>query len=619
MRNLVLDFESFYSKDVTLKKLSTTDYICHPEFEVLGAGVWYLDEDPEPTYLEPEPLKAWLAAQDWAQVRLVAHHTHFDGFVLAHHYRYTPAAYACTMAMADALLNGVCRSGLDAVADYLGVGRKIEGALENVKGLHFKDLTQEQREGLIKYGAHDAYLSGEIFKLLWPQLPETEQRLMSLTLRLFMEPQLELDRPLIEEALNDASEERDELIEATGYKAEQLSSNTEFVEILTKELDRVGEELPVKWSEKQERYIPALAKSDQGMHRLLEHSDPVIQTLAHGRLAVKSTIGVTRAQRMLDLYHNCGGKFPIAYHYARPHTWRWSGGNKMNPQNLVRGGKLRRAIRAPKGYLVLAGDLSQIEPRTTAMVAGESWLVQAFRDKQDPYNLMASDIYDIEVNRKNGDPEHADMGFIGKCAVIGLGYQMSAPTFQATLAMGTLGPKKIVDIEFAGKVVYTYRSKNSQIVALWAKAQQWIEWLAAGVIRESDCGRFVIDGKRKRIWMPNGTYLFYPELHWSRTHGEYRYSSRLGATKIWKKIYGGKLVENLIQKASRDIIAEMMLAIDERYPVVMTTHDECPCLIPENEHDEAVEWVGQVMRTAPAWMPELPVDCELAAAPYYCK
>ena len=617
MRNLGIDFESFYDKDLTLKKMSTSEYARHPDFEILGASVWWIGQVEAPIYLWPDELKDFFSGVDWPNTRMVSHHTLFDGFVLHTQYGHHPGKYFCTMAAAEQLLKHACRSSLDAVAKYLGVGSKIEGVLENLKGLRLANLDSVERTSLELYANEDNRLCGEIFKILYPQMRPNEIELLNITLRTFCDPRLELDVGLITEALDEAEDDRTEAIELTEHTAEDLSSNTRFVEILADVLADHGQTVPMKWSEKQQKQIPALAKSDAGMYWLLEHEDPIVRNLAEARQAVKSTIGRTRAQRMLTMATTGDGKFCPAYNFARAHTDRWTGANKMNAQNFKRKSKLRRAIRAPEGYLFLAGDLSQVEVRMNAYLAGEEWLLDLFRNGGDPYNTLASEIYDMEVDRKNGDPEHEEMGFLGKCAVLGLGFQMGAPTFKNTLAAGTLGPRKLIDIGFAEQVVQTYRRKNQRIVESWADCEEYIRYLCAGSALLEVPGGMVLDPKRKRVWMPNGTYLQYNGL--TRGWDGAKYYEMKGSTKVWKSLYGGKMVENIVQKQARDVIADMALRIDPHYRVVMTTHDELGMLVPKGESGEAMAFVQKEMTTAPSWCPDLPVAAELSIAEYYSK
>jgi DNA polymerase len=87
------------------------------------------------------------------------------------------------------------------------------------------------------------------------------------------------------------------------------------------------------------------------------------------------------------------------------------------------------------------------------------------------------------------------------------------------------------------------------------------------------------------------------------------------------RIYGGKVVENIVQALARIVVAEQMAMIGRRYKVVLQVHDEVVILCDEAEVEEAKAYMIQVMSTPPSWAPDLPVACEADHGPNYgeCK
>jgi DNA polymerase len=120
-----------------------------------------------------------------------------------------------------------------------------------------------------------------------------------------------------------------------------------------------------------------------------------------------------------------------------------------------------------------------------------------------------------------------------------------------------------------------------------------------------------------KIYFPNDTTLYYPCL--SFDDGNFTYVQKLGKKYVNKYIYGGKAVENIVQKHSRDIVAWQMLNIAERYRVVLHTYDENVALIPESEADEGTQWVTDEMKKAPTWAATLPLNAEGGWAKEYSK
>jgi DNA polymerase len=94
---------------------------------------------------------------------------------------------------------------------------------------------------------------------------------------------------------------------------------------------------------------------------------------------------------------------------------------------------------------------------------------------------------------------------------------------------------------------------------------------------------------------------------------EFHYQTRKGRTRI----YGGKVIENVCQGIARCIIAEQMLKIQKRYPVVMTVHDAIACLAPEHEATEAKAFVEECMRYVPEWAEGIPLNCEAGVGKSY--
>ena len=167
---------------------------------------------------------------------------------------------------------------------------------------------------------------------------------------------------------------------------------------------------------------------------------------------------------------------PIPLRLAGAHTHRLSGDWRINAQNLPtgRGGKptkLRLALKAPIGYSVVVGDVGQIHARLTSWLSG-SPLLQQFRNKEDPYNAQATNIFGRPINRKLSSDEIE--GQIGKAAVLGLGFGAAAKKFYGMVIRTVRASggnvealKKVWTLELAEKAVRAYRRAERQTVDLW--------------------------------------------------------------------------------------------------------------------------------------------------------
>jgi len=616
------DYETFWDVGYGLRspKISTTDYIHDDRFAIHGASCAIGGE--EPRWLRGSELQSWLRLAQNAGCLFVGHHTLFDGYITTHN-GIEFDDYFCTMGLIEALFQGAVGRGLDeAMTTLLGWESGKTDILTRTKGKYWSDMTADERKEMETYANKDLKGTQELFYTLAPKLPYEEWSIMSTILKMFCHPRLQFDSQLLASALLDAQHDRDERIETAltyfGCTEEDLRKS-QFLDLI----ESCGIPVPMKPSPSVEgKMIPALAKTDQGFQDLLEHDDPRVQALAEGRLAVKSTQGITRAQRFIDLDESIG-VLPVAYNYYRAHTGRLSGANKINLANLKQGSDLRKSIVAPKGFVLAVADSSQIECRDNGYLAGQEDLMALFREKRDPYNDMASTIFGREINRKL-DSDYME-GFIGKTAVLGLGFQMGGPKFKYTCEMGAkvrLGIDYEIEVDEAYRIVDVYRRKNYKIKEFWDVLQEWLFRMV-----QNDApfdyhygngdGYLHIVPKENKVYFPNGTYLYYPCLEWN--DGSFTYVKKLGKKYVNSYIYGGKFCENIVQKHSRDIVAWQMLNISERYQVVLHTYDENVPLVPESEADEGTQWVIEEMKKRPSWAASLPLDAEGGWAKEYSK
>lgn len=594
-------------------KLSMTEYVRHPESEVLGVSLWF-DQMKKPEFFKHDELRGVYKDINWKEYRVVAHNCLFEALVNYEWYRVVPGAYFCTMALSEAIFQGQMASGLDYLARKLGLGEKLPDLL-SFKGMHAKDFTPADWVAMANYANNDVELAAKLFQLLAPLLPPMEWDLMSSTLMMFGDPVLRVDVPLAREALAEAIEERQQAMlatklvdPATGQPFDleriesEISGNISFAAHLEAAL---GGPVPMKWSDKQEKMIPAFAKTDAGFIALKSHKSEAVRNLVEARLMVKGTLPITRAQRLIDIGTTGSCMLNVCLHYARAHTMRDSGGNKMNLQNLKRGSKLRRAIVAPPGYVIGVVDSSQIEPRWLNTGVRQKDIVEIFKTKGDPYSYQASNAYGYTVTKKTHPTERQ----VGKVMQLSLGYQTGAPKLFNTLNIKEGIP---VTFEFAQNVVRAFRENNAQVSGHWKMwDKEWLPHLVFGTKRmEILDGLMTLDPLEKRVIFPNGLYLRYPGLECDE--GQYRYWRMKGEKKReWVYVYGGAMTENWVQAVSRHTVFEQVHRISKEYRNVLRAHDEGVFLVPEKLADEWLAFAIREFRTRPSWAPaDLPLDAE---------
>jgi DNA polymerase len=603
MRLITIDFETYYSKKLGFKTHTTEEYVRHDDFEVIGVSVAVGDADPIWFSGTDNDTRQFLMQFDWASSFVLAHNTQFDGAILSWRYGIKPKGWLDTLCMARAI-HGVDAGGsLKALAEKYQIG--VKGTeVADALGFRRTDFTAEHLATYGEYCKNDVELTRTLFnKFMIPGVgegfPVKELKVIDCTLRMFIEPSLVLNKEMLIAHLEGVKAKKAALLEAASADKDVLMSNDKFAELLM----QLGAQPPKKISARTSKETWAFAKTDEEFKALQNHPDPRVQALVCARLGTKTTLEETRTQRFIDIAER--GPLPVPIKYYAAHTGRWGGDDKINLQNLPsRGqnaGKLKRAIEAPDGYVIIDSDSSQIEARTVAWLAGQTDLVEAFDNGEDVYKIMAGAIY-----RKTVDEVTSNERFIGKTTILGAGYGMGAQKFQGQLK--TFGTE--ITLEEAKRIIDTYRSTYSKIPALWTQGQNCIEAVitnSAATFGKVDAVQF--DATRQGFQLPSGLWQRYEGLKKvvdAEGKAQYEYHTRKGMTKI----YGGKLVENICQAVARCVIAEQMLLINKRYKVVLTVHDAVACIAPETEAKEAQDYVETCMRWRPEWAATLPLNCE---------
>lgn len=307
---------------------------------------------------------------------------------------------------------------------------------------------------------------------------------------------------------------------------------------------------------------------------------------------------------------------------------------------------VRGIIKAPAGKKFIISDFSGIEARVLAWVAGSDKKCQLFRDNQDPYIAAACDIFGVKVEEiADWDEkkkcwkikkEHKDKRQIGKVAELGLGYGMGDKKYVGSVFAMT-GMK--IKLEFATMVVNKWRAANPEITRLWSqvgKAAMHVvrskkidaRGRASGTAVQLGCLQFRIHPKDfLTIRLPSGRDLFYYQarIGESKDFGgepelQYKDGSKAEVGSLWQKTYGGKLVENIVQAISRDLLVHSMHLIEGDYPdnLILTVHDETVTEV-DAEDNDAKDYIHKCMTTLPPWATGLPLGAETHAVLRYTK
>lgn len=622
MRLLFLDFESYYDQAYSLRKMTPAEYILDARWETHMMAARFDDGPIE--IIDGPDVQAFFDSVDSATTITLTYNALFDNCIAAWRYGFVPNRMIDVMGMVRALRGHVLKSvSLESVADHFHLPAK-EHTIIKVKGMHRGDIMGQPVlwAQYQDYCRRDVYLMSAIFYKLLPEMPVSEFKVMDLVLRAAVEPQFVVDYDMLKAHYDDVIADKEALMRAANSNKLDLMSSAKFAEQLT----ALGVDIIFKPSPSDPAIeIPAFAKTDEFMSQLQEHDDPQVQALVAARLGIKSTLEEKRSQRLLAIaklpwmdhigQHNL---MPIPLRYAGPHTHRLSGDWKINMQNLPtgRGGrktKLRYALQAPPDHKVVVGDLGQVHARLTAWLSGAP-LLQVFKDKKDPYCVLASEIFGRPITKAD-EMER----FIGKAGVLGLGFGAAAKKFYTMVlrsaragAMDMNALKQVWSMELADSVVKTYRKVERPTVNLWYKLDMVLDTAWAGKGNEVKIGPVTIGHGFVRG--PSGIEMRYvvPEDFCGSYEKYYLYARR------HHKIYGAYFLENIVQFLETEIMKAAATRLAKRgFRYASQSHDELAFVVRDEDVDKCKAAVVEELTRPPSWGLDIPLTASVNSGQSY--
>lgn len=657
-RLIVLDAETAWGRTAKLgfSCQTTEEYIRDPRFKAWGLS-WKDVDLSNPQLWQPgQPIKtgavwvrgsgikAWAEDIDWSRTAVACQNTQFDGAILSWVYGIRPAFLFDTLSMARALYGIEVGNSLKKLAERFELPPKGDGLASSENILDALPFAIEQE--LAEYCKHDTWLCEQILLRMLPGYPASELRLIDMTLRMFTLPELELDANMLTQALLEEKTNREALLTRLNITDSVLASNELFAETLR----QLGIEPPTK-KKKPTAKTPkpvgvnfAFAKTDAMFQAMLNGDNEDVALLCEARLKVKSTSERTRAQRFLDISNRGTLPVPLSYYGAKSGRWTAAKGSAINMQNLKRGSFLRKAIMAPKGQVLVVGDLSQIEPRVLAWLSDYDEMLDIFRAGGDPYAAFGAQMFNLPGMTKDSHPVQRQSA---KSALLGAGYGLGWSSFAAQLLVGFLGApplrytkadakqlgvtgmhvmkflknerymkamweiahictdeELLIHCVTAKAIIDKYRATAQPVVGLWNLCNELIEHsLYNGNEYVHKCLTF----RKEEIILPNGMKIVYDNLQPSLDE-EKRVQWTYGENR--DKLYAGKVVNNITQGTARIVMTDGMLRVDKRYPCKGTVHDELLALAPEEGSQEALAWVLAQMTKEPKYMPGIPLAAD---------
>jgi DNA polymerase len=649
MERITLDFETYYENGpppaYSLKHMTPVEYVLDPRFEVISLSV--KRPGRKAFILHPHQIAAFFALLDPAKTIFISHNALFDACIVAWKYNFVPKLFLCTLSMARAWVQHKYRSlSLEKLAAAEGVGFKGKEVLA-MAGLRYADVIAGGHwDRYAAYCCNDSVLCEGLFeKWMREGFPLEELRIIDLCVRMVTQPKFSLDLPnLLTHQSNIVTDKQNLLNAAMMVGANgkpDLMSDPRFAVLLAS----LGVDPPRKVSPATGRENWAFAKSDQAFTDLEDHPDPAVQALVAARLGHKSTIEETRTARLVHIanlqwpevfleannFDRGAAPMPIPLRYGGAHTHRFSGDWKLNAQNFPARGQinyLKRALTAAhrkEEYVVVNTDSSQIEARIVAWLAAEWELLLQFEKSLDPYRIFAGKVFGIDTSQVSKEQR-----FLGKTSILGLGFGLGWVKFKEQVRVKSLevirytgqGSEIILTDQEAQHIVHTYRTTYPGVPNLHRLLQTNIPLLANGF------GSFSLgpcEFGHQRISLPTGLYLRYNNLRQVVSHDQY---GRINTEWFYdyagkpKRIYGGALLENIVQALNRCAVMEAALRIEDRLNpygigLALQVHDALCYVVPKRMLEFVTQVLNEEMYRRPKWAPQLPLAAEVHSASNY--
>jgi DNA polymerase len=624
---VVIDFETYYDNEYSLRKMTCEQYVRDPRFEVLLTAVKFpqLSDDVHICTGREQAQRVFDVLRACAQpVEIIAHNAAFEGMVMAEVFGFIPAAYADTLSMARPFNEADRPLSLAALSQYYLLGEKGEEVLD-AKGKRLADFTPYSLRAYEGYCRNDVELTWKLYRVLRPCLSPQDMAVISGTVRASAVAQVVLDAGLLQAAAQRYAEDEKQQTQETaallGVPAAGLPATVRSRQKFADLLRTLGAEPGLKASKTAKdaagapKQTLALGKDDEAFMALLAHDSPQVRAAAALKVSLGSSINRTRVASFLGIASR--GKMPVPLIAFGAGSGRWAGTQKVNLQNLPKHGGdlvLRRAMGAPKGYAIVSCDLAQIEARRMAAQAGERVMLSVFAQGGSPYAQFGTALFGYEVSKHGGtDDEYA----LAKKAVLSLQYGMAGGTFFDRVRVGGLP----YDRDFCDKAVQAYREKYPHNAAFLTSCQA-----AAQAVIYGGNFRFGVGGmyvaRKGEIVLPDGWVLRYPNVRKARgKDGEpelnqfgqeqWLFTRRYGGES--KALYRGIVANNVTQASATRIIMAQAYRLKERYGLdwIAQVHDEFSFLVPLSELEEQCFQIETCMRWRPAWAQETPIDCEL--------
>ena len=589
MKNVVIDFESYYDKEVSVTELGTPNYVNAADAYLVGMVIGGKAQCG--TVKEMGPLLEQLAKDP--TVRPVAANSNFDQ---AWWEKYFPPFQHDWHCLLD---HGVYHQYPRSLAGLVGavLGDTVDKTIrEGMRGKRYQDLTAGHQLKIQEYCMNDCKVEWQCLQKLSP-MSLLEEKVAVHTRR--------VNRRGV--AVNTVLVKDDKArLEAMREDAlQKIPWHDESPPLSGKALARhcVEHNLPIPKS---------VAKTDEACMELMTFSPELAELIGHLRRFRRANTMLAKIEA-LELRLTGQGILPLDLLYCgAPHTRRWSS-QGFNIQNLDKeplfisdkiGSVWTRNWIIPRpGKIFYIADFSQIEPRCLNWLAGNEEMLAGLRNGLSYYEAYARVTKGWKgapgtLKAEFGKERYTKL----KNEALGCGYGMGAAKYTTYAKVSEEEARRIVD---------GFRRANPKVVQLWRDLDRHIAKAAAESERQ-----LVVD-------MPSGEPLFHFNVHQNGQRGFESYVVNCGDsfTNRQPRLWGGTLTENVTQRMARDILAEAIVKLEAAgLPVVFTVHDEVVLEVDDDaSKEEAKKIAEEILVTAPEWAQDLPLGVEGTFAAAYTK
>lgn len=643
-RTLAIDIETY--SDVDLISCGVYKYSSSPHFEILLIA--YSVDDEETVCIDvangEEPPKEFMEMLLDDTVTKTAFNANFERICFSNYYQHSfrPEAWRCTAVQAAMLALPLSLEGVGAV---LGLDKqKMTEGKELIKYFCSPCKATKSNGGRTRNLPKDAPEKWRQFKTYCIRDVDVEKQIRQ-RLAKFPIPKREQEIYCLDQRINDRGIMVDRNLVNHAVACDLLYKET----ATARAYELTGLENPNSvsqlkfWLKEKGLEVDSLAKDtvkDLSMKAEGDVQEVLKLRLATSKTSVKKYEAIDRSVCAENRVHG------LLQFYGANRTGRWAGRLVQIhnlPQNhlpdlelaraLVSEGRyeevelfyestpnvlselIRTAFVAKPGCRFIISDYSAIEARVLAWLAGEEWRLQVFETHGKIYEASASAMFHVPIEEITKTSPLRQKGKISELA-LGYGGAVGALTSMGALKMG------LTEEELPG-LVSTWRSANPHITAFW-----WaVDEAAITAVRDkkpSKVGRVSFEYKSGILFvtLPSGRKLSYvkPRMMLNKFGREGLTYEEIGESKKWMRLetYGPKLVENIVQAASRDILAEAMLRLEkEGFDIVCHVHDEVVLEVPDGK--SSVEEVNEIMAVNPVWTEGLPLKAAGFESPFYKK